>query len=145
LIGRSGMSWMKREGDGKSPAGHFSLTQILFRRDRIARPQSALATRALRPLEAWCDDPKHRNYNRLIPGPLPGTEEWLWRKDSAYDVIAVIGYNLHPRIRNKGSAIFFHLIREGATHTAGCVAVSRADARKILALCGARTRIVIGK
>jgi L,D-peptidoglycan transpeptidase YkuD (ErfK/YbiS/YcfS/YnhG family) len=138
------MGWLKREGDGRSPVGCFSLTQILFRADHISRPLSALVTRALRPSEAWCDDPSHRNYNRLMPEPLPGTEEWLWRNDSAYDVIAVIGYNMRPRVKNNGSAIFFHLIREGATYTAGCVAVSLADARQILAVCGSRTRLVIG-
>jgi L,D-peptidoglycan transpeptidase YkuD (ErfK/YbiS/YcfS/YnhG family) len=138
------MTHMKREGDGCSPVGVFPLGQALYRADRLRRPRTALPLRPLRQNEAWCDDPGHRNYNRPLPLPLPGTDERLWRADSAYDVLAVIAYNVRPRIKGKGSAIFFHLIRPGVVYTAGCVAVSLNDARKILTLCGPITRIVIG-
>lgn len=138
------MGHLKFEGDGKSPVGSFAMTGLLYRADRHRRVSCAMATRATSPTESWCDDISHRCYNRLMPLGLPGSDERLWRADSAYDFLAILDYNFCPRIIGKGSAIFFHLIRPGATGTAGCVAVSLADMKQLLAICGRHTRIVIG-
>jgi L,D-peptidoglycan transpeptidase YkuD (ErfK/YbiS/YcfS/YnhG family) len=144
LVGRNGMTNLKFEGDGKSPVGSFAMTGLLFRADRHRRIASTMATRAITPIEAWCDDKTHRSYNKSMPQGLPGSDERLWRKDSAYDFLVVLDYNTRPRIIGKGSAIFFHLIRPGASGTAGCVAVTLADMKKLLAICGRHTRMVIG-
>jgi len=44
----------------------------------------------------------------------------------------VLDWNVTSRARNRGSAIFFHLIRPGYEPTAGCVAISARDMRRIL-------------
>ena len=107
------------------------------------RAASGLKCRVLRRNRGWCDDPADRNYNRLVKLPYPGCHESLWRDDELYDVIVVLGYNDCPRRRGKGSAIFFHLAAPIGRPTQGCLAVSRKDMLKVLALCGPETRIKV--
>lgn len=77
--------------------------------------------------------------------PYPASAEHLWRDDGLYDLVVVLDHNRVPRIRNHGSAVFLHLARPGFAPTAGCIALARNDALKLLARVGNRTRIVIGR
>ena len=56
----------------------------------------------------WEDNPLSKNYNTLCQGKKK-TNENLFRKDSLYDIILVINYNIRPVIPHKGSAIFIHV------------------------------------
>jgi L,D-peptidoglycan transpeptidase YkuD (ErfK/YbiS/YcfS/YnhG family) len=67
------------------------------------------------------------NYNRLVQLPYPSLDERLWRDDSLYDLIVVVGFNDSPPVAGKGSAIFLHLARPDYSPTAGCVALSYGD------------------
>lgn len=131
-IGRGGRRPKRREGDGITPVGSWPLRDVLYRADRLRRPETGLAVRAIREGDGWCDDPADRNYNRKVRLPFPRSHEGLWRQDGLYDVIVVIGYNDQPRSRRRGSAIFMHLARPGYTPTAGCIALSRGDMLKLL-------------
>jgi L,D-peptidoglycan transpeptidase YkuD (ErfK/YbiS/YcfS/YnhG family) len=143
LIGKSGVTARKREGDGASPRGSFRMLKLLERQDRGLPHACRLKRAQIKPDDGWCDGAGDRNYNRPVKLPYPGSHEKLARQDSAYDAVVILDYNLHPKKRGAGSAIFFHLIREGATHTEGCVAVSARDMRLILAACGPKTRMII--
>ena len=85
-----------------------------------------------------------RNYNRLVKHPYPVSAEVMWRDDSLYDVVLVLGYNRLPRVRGRGSAIFMHLARPGYAPTAGCVALSARNMRIVLERLapGATVRVV---
>ncbi len=98
---------------------------------------------ASRPEDAWCEDPHDGRYNQKITLPPGEGSETFWRVDEAYDVVIPTSHNTRPRVKGAGSAIFFHLTRKGSMVTAGCVAVSRQDMRKILARCNAVTCLVI--
>jgi L,D-peptidoglycan transpeptidase YkuD (ErfK/YbiS/YcfS/YnhG family) len=143
LIGKTGTTSRKREGDGASPRGAFRMLKLLERLDRALPNPSGLKRRQIRDGDGWCDGAGDRNYNRPVMLPYPGSHEKLVREDCAYDAVVILDYNLHPRKRGAGSAIFFHLIREGATHTEGCVAVCARDMRLILAASGPKTRLII--
>jgi L,D-peptidoglycan transpeptidase YkuD (ErfK/YbiS/YcfS/YnhG family) len=143
LIGKTGTTARKREGDGASPRGSFRMIKLLERLDRVQPHQSLLKRAQIRDTDGWCDGAGDRNYNRQVTLPYPASHEKLARQDSAYNAVVILDYNLHPRKRGAGSAIFFHLIRDGATHTEGCVAVSARDMRLILATCGHSTRMII--
>jgi len=132
-LGKTGMSLTKREGDNASPIGVFSLRHVLYRADRIPAPKTNLPLRALTPEDGWCDDPTHVDYNRAITRPHPARHETLWRDDSLYDIIVVLGHNDDPPITGQGSAIFFHLARPFYRPTEGCIAVEQADMYDILA------------
>lgn len=140
-LGRSGRRWLKREGDGSTPSGIWPMRQVLARRGSWPWLRTGLPFRFIAPDDGWCDDPDDRNYNRAVKLPYPASHEELWRKDHLYDVVVILGHNDRPRIRGAGSAVFFHLADPAGGPTAGCIAVAAADMRKVLALCGARTKI----
>ncbi|MGQ0484681.1 MAG: L,D-transpeptidase family protein [Hyphomicrobiales bacterium] len=144
FFGRSGMTFRKREGDGATPMGVWWLRRILYRADRIGPPRALVEPRAIRPHDGWCEAVGDRNYNRLIRIPYGSGHETLRRGDRLYDIVVELSHNERPRIQGHGSAVFFHLHRGDGGPTAGCIAVSLKDMKKILALCGPRTRMVVG-
>jgi L,D-peptidoglycan transpeptidase YkuD (ErfK/YbiS/YcfS/YnhG family) len=122
----------KREGDGATPAARMALRRVLFRADRLAPPRCAVPVEPIAPQDGWCDDPGHRLYNRQVTRPFDASHEALWRDDSVYDVIGVLGWNDDPVERGRGSAIFLHLARDDYRPTEGCVALSLRDLRQAL-------------
>ncbi len=142
-LGRAGCQARKREGDGATPIGTWSLVAVLYRADRVARPRTRLPVRALRPADGWCDAAGDRNYNRAVQHPYPASAERLWRADHVYDLIVVLNHNRRPRVQGTGSAIFMHLARGGFAATEGCIAVCERGLRAILARCGRKSRVMI--
>jgi L,D-peptidoglycan transpeptidase YkuD (ErfK/YbiS/YcfS/YnhG family) len=142
-LGRSGRRAMKREGDGATPSGLWPMRRILARRDSWGLVRTGLPFRFTVADDGWCDDPADRNYNRPVKLPYRASHEEMWRKDHLYDVVIILGHNDRPRVRGAGSAVFFHLADPQGGPTAGCIAVSAADMRKLLALCGRKTRIKV--
>jgi len=143
-LGRSGVVTRKREGDGGTPAGEFELLHVYYRPDRGLPPATALPVEPLTPRSGWCDDPKHRLYNRPVELPFPAGHEKMWREDRLYDVVVVLDCNLFPAVKGQGSAIFFHIAREAYSPTEGCVAVAPRHMRLLLRKIrpGQRMRIV---
>jgi L,D-peptidoglycan transpeptidase YkuD (ErfK/YbiS/YcfS/YnhG family) len=142
ILGRSGASFRKREGDGATPRGTWFLRRI-FVRGPDRHFLGLLPRRKITRSAGWCDEPSDRNYNREVRLPYPASHEKLWRDDHLYDVFAVLSHNERPRRRFAGSAIFLHLADPGGRPTAGCIALSRKDMLKLLPLCGPRTRLCI--
>jgi L,D-peptidoglycan transpeptidase YkuD (ErfK/YbiS/YcfS/YnhG family) len=142
-VGRGGVSSAKREGDGATPIGTWPLRQVLYRPDRGMRPATALQTAPLKPVDGWCDAPADPNYNRMVRHPYPASAEHLWRRDSIYNLIVVVGYNDAPVVPGKGSAIFLHIARPDYSPTAGCVAFSRRDLVTILGMLSPASRLVV--
>lgn len=144
-IGRSGLTALKREGDGASPRGSFRIVGGFYRPDRFSvRPSSGIPLVPLRRDDGWCDDPSDRNYNRPVRCPYRKSHEAMWREDHAYDVVLVLDFNLKPRIRSGGSAIFFHLAQPDFRPTAGCLALRRNDVLRLLPRLSTRTVIDFG-
>lgn len=142
-LGRAGVTATKREGDHQTPLGTFPLRAVLYRPDRLAPPVTGLPCRALTPADGWCDDPASSDYNRRVILPHPARHEILWRDDSVYDLIVVVGYNDAPVVPGAGSAIFMHLARDGYAGTEGCVAFAREDLLTILAELSPDSRVLI--
>lgn len=117
----------QREGDGITPIGHFPIRKILYRPDRLARPESGLPVEQIAPDDGWCDAPGDPNYNRPVKLPYPNSAESMWRDDRLYDVVALLGFNDDPVIDAAGSAIFLHCAREDYGPTEGCVALKLSD------------------
>jgi L,D-peptidoglycan transpeptidase YkuD (ErfK/YbiS/YcfS/YnhG family) len=142
-IGRGGLAHLKREGDGKAPIGTWELRRGFYRGDKMLRPVTGLSLRQMRQTDGWCEDPSSGQYNRFVKLPFGPGHETMWRSDDAYDLVFETSHNERPRVRRGGSAIFFHLTRPGANATAGCVAVSANDMRKILLRCGPKVKLVV--
>jgi L,D-peptidoglycan transpeptidase YkuD (ErfK/YbiS/YcfS/YnhG family) len=132
-LGRAGVRADKQEGDGATPCGLLKLRRVLYRADRTAIPRAAVPREPLAPTDGWCDDPGHKDYNRMVRLPHPARCEALWRRDAVYDIVAVLGWNDTPVQRGRGSAIFLHVARPDHAPTEGCVALDEADLRAVLA------------
>jgi L,D-peptidoglycan transpeptidase YkuD (ErfK/YbiS/YcfS/YnhG family) len=139
-LGRGGISSRKREGDGATPLGPMRILSGYFRGDHFA---GARRTRlAMTPIDAdlgWCEVPDDRNYNRPVKIPYGASHERMKRGDRLYDACLVLDWNISPRRRGCGSAIFFHLARPGFTPTQGCVAVTARTMARLLPYLSNRT------
>lgn len=132
-LGRAGVRADKQEGDEATPLGPLPLRRVLFRADRLAMPVCAVPVEPLGPDDGWCDDPTHRDYNRMVRLPHGGRHEELWRTDGLYDIVGVLGWNDAPVVRRRGSAIFLHVATPDYAPTAGCVALALNDLKRVLA------------
>jgi len=133
-IGKGGFSANKREGDGCTPLGCFSLRECWYRPDLLKVPETQLPLRVIAKNDGWCDDPAHADYNRHVKLPFVASHEVLWREDGAYDLIIPLGYNDNPVVKGRGSAIFLHCAKPGFQPTEGCVALSREELLALLPL-----------
>jgi L,D-peptidoglycan transpeptidase YkuD (ErfK/YbiS/YcfS/YnhG family) len=124
-IGRSGAcpASDKREGDGCTPLGRWSVRTVLLRPDRWTVLPPDLPWRWIRLQDGWSDDAADPAYNRPVRHPHAFSAEHLWRHDAVYDAILVLGHNDAPPKAGAGSAIFLHL--RGPKPTEGCVAIDR--------------------
>ena len=143
-LGRGGIVANKREGDGGTPKGTFRPRRLWWRADRHRRPQTFLPARAIRPEDAWCEDPNSRHYNRPVRLDRDHSGDRLRRDDHLYDFIVEIDHNTSPRIAGRGSAVFLHLARENFSATAGCVSMTKSAMLHLLRRLGPHTRILIG-
>lgn len=132
-LGAGGVSPFKEEGDHATPAGLLPLRRVLYRADRLKPPLCSVPLEPIAPADGWCDDPTHRDYNRMVHLPHDGRCEELWRADGLYDVVGVLGWNDRPVQRNRGSAIFLHVARPDHAPTEGCIALSLPDLLRVLA------------
>ncbi|HYG84661.1 MAG TPA: L,D-transpeptidase family protein [Azospirillum sp.] len=139
VLGRGGVRADKREGDGATPVGAYPLRRVLWRADRLDRPETALPTAPIALDDGWCDDPADPAYNRPVTRPYPASHEELWREDGVYDVIVVLGHNDDPVVPGLGSAVFMHVARPDGEPTAGCVALPLPDLLRLLKDCGPDT------
>src|SRR5689334_21441654 len=124
-LGRGGILANKREGDGGTPRGRFRLRQLWWRADRMARPATLLPVRRIGPLDAWCEDPADRRYNRAMVIAPNHAGDRLRRADQLYDLVIEIDHNTRPRVTRRGSAVFVHIARPELAPTAGCVAMPK--------------------
>jgi L,D-peptidoglycan transpeptidase YkuD (ErfK/YbiS/YcfS/YnhG family) len=126
-LGKSGIGNKKIEGDNITPKGTFDIIKIYYRSDRIKKLSSKYRLIKITKKMGWCDDPKSQKYNQLIKLPTKYSHEILYRRESIYDLILVLNYNMRPTIKNKGSAIFIHITKKNYKGTAGCIALKKVD------------------
>ena len=142
-IGKKGLTSKKKEGDLKTPKGRFKFEFLLFRKDRIKKVYSKLRKIKISKNMGWCDDSGSSSYNRLVKFPFKKSAEKLFLKKRNYDLILVINFNRKPVIKNRGSAIFLHLIDKRFSPTKGCIAIKKKDFIKILPLITKKTKLFI--
>jgi L,D-peptidoglycan transpeptidase YkuD (ErfK/YbiS/YcfS/YnhG family) len=138
-LGSGGISSNKREGDGATPLASMRILCGYFRGDHVAGKRTRLAMTPIDAALGWCEVPADRNYNRPVKIPYGASHETMRRADNLYDYCLVLDWNISPRRRGRGSAIFFHLARSGFTPTQGCVAVTEKVMKRLLPLLSHRT------
>jgi len=141
-VGKSGIKHTKKEGDGVTPRGIFSIGKLYYRADRLEKPKVKIFTKIIKKTMGWCDDSRNKNYNKEIIINNKVKHEKLYKKNNSYDCFIVINYNTKKRIPYMGSAIFMHLT-ENYNKTSGCIALKKKDFLIMLKLINKNTKIKI--
>lgn len=126
-LGRGGLTRDKREGDGATPLGAHHIVGMLYRPDRMPRP-NAWAT-PIRPGDLWSDASGQDDYNTQVRAPYIYSHENLRRADPLYDLVLVTDWNWPNAVAGRGSAIFVHRWRRPGYPTEGCVGLHPLDLR----------------
>lgn len=149
-VGRSGLGWglgrhhvgagpQKREGDGRAPAGVFTLGPA-FGYDAVAPDGVRVRYRAADERDYFVDDVESSDYNRWRripegsendPKARWGSCERMRRDDDQYELGMVVQHN-DACVKGRGSAIFLHVWSAPGAPTSGCTAMSRADLLALL-------------
>ena len=149
VVGKNGMAWgaglnelpsdtrllMKTEGDGKAPAGIFSLTTSFGsaeKPDFIKLPYQKLEE-----YTECVDDVKSTHYNRIVDRMKVGNFDWkssekMLAVGAEYELGITVAHNTNPVTAGGGSCIFLHIWKDADTGTAGCTAMERANLEAIL-------------
>ncbi len=142
-IGKRGIGYKRKEGDLITPKGKYKIKFILYRKDRVKNIKSRIKKIEIKKNMGWCDDPRSKDYNKIIKLPTPYSYEKLHKRDNIYDIILVLNYNMKPIIKNKGSAIFIHVAKRNYKKTEGCVAIRKTSLLKILKKINKNTLVKI--
>ena len=142
-IGKKGIGRKQKEGDQITPRGTFRVKDILYRKDKINYLRSVIKKTQIKKNMGWCDDPKSKDYNKLIKYPFNYKSEKLYRSNNIYDIILVLDFNMHPIKKNKGSAIFIHISNDKYSPTQGCIAIKKKELLKLIKFIDKKTKIFI--
>ena len=142
-IGKRGIGKKQKEGDQITPRGTFRIKNILYRKDKINYLRSVIKKTPIKKNMGWCDDPKSKDYNKLIKYPFNYKSEKLYRSNNIYDIILVLNFNMHPIKKNKGSAIFIHISNNKYSPTQGCIAIKKKELIKLIKFINKKTKIII--
>jgi len=154
VLGRSGLGWgyglhpddismeragpLKQEGDGRSPAGVFRLSEALGYAP-TPPPGTKLPYRESGPQLRCIDDPRAKeHYNTLVDEPENGKPAWssaehMRREDDLYSRVIVVDHNKKPIVPGQGSCIFLHVWGGPQATTSGCTAMPLADVEALMA------------
>ena len=130
-LGRTGLAWglgvhsnprgvtIKREGDGRSPAGVFLIGGLWTTNKTPIKHHRRIPEVRVGPCDLWVSDPSQpRLYNRHIrlnhPAATPGElKEQMRQTDYAHSIKLLICHNTWETpgrpIAGAGSSIFFHI------------------------------------
>lgn len=159
VVGRSGLAWgigvtptddaqvrsaadpVKREGDGRSPAGVFALGSAF---GYAAEPLRGLKMPYLNltPSIECVDDPGSTHYNRIVDrsavAPDWGSSEHMRNAGESYRWGVVVDHNgtvtgdAHVPKPGGGSCVFLHIWHSHDQGTAGCTAMSQTELETLL-------------
>jgi uncharacterized protein YijF (DUF1287 family) len=127
---------VKREGDGRAPAGIFRLLQATGYGPSPPRGTSLPYRRAGHNLRC-VDDPRSPQYNQLVslpPGTAPAwdSDERMRRSDDQYRLTVIVEHNRDPAVPQAGSCIFLHVWPVPGIPSPGCTMMPLAEMRRLL-------------
>lgn len=140
-LGRKGLGWgrglhglalgsgpVKREGDGRAPAGLFELGPG-FAYDPAEAGAARLPLLKADENLLCVDGAESRFYNRIIdkrdvPAPDWSSAEDMRRADDQYRLGLLVRHNMDPVVPGGGSCIFMHIWRGQGLASAGCTSMA---------------------
>jgi D-alanyl-D-alanine dipeptidase len=152
VVGKNGLGWgagvatdaglrgagdpVKKEGDGKSPAGIFRLSTA-FGYAAQEPPGWKMPYLNLTPSVECVDDAHSKFYNRVLDraavAPDWNSSEQMLRDDGEYRWGVVVDHNAYPVTAGEGSCIFLHIWLGPGVGTSGCTAMAQEQLEGVLA------------
>ena len=148
VVGGKGLGWgvglhelsgdgpVKREGDGKAPAGIFKLSAAF---GYAPAHEARWLKLPYLPLDAnteCVDDVKSANYNLILDKSRVPRVDWnsseRMREVEGYRWGIVVAHNAAPPVPGKGSCIFLHIWRGPDKGTAGCTAMEQPNLETLM-------------
>ena len=144
ILGRNGLAWglglhttpknakhIKREGDGRSPAGLFYLGHGFGYQDfNIEFPY-----KVYKRTDHCVDDSNSKWYNKIIDSTKVAKDyksfEHMRLKNNLYKYGITVNHNPN-QVKNGGSCIFMHIRSGNGKGTAGCTAMTEDKIKEIL-------------
>jgi len=127
---------VKKEGDGKSPAGIFRLSTI-FGYAAQEPPGWKMPYLNLTPSVECVDDARSKFYTRVLDrasvAPDWNSSEQMLRPDGEYRWGLVVDHNAEPVTAGAGSCIFLHIWLGPGVGTTGCTAMAQEQLEGLLA------------
>jgi D-alanyl-D-alanine dipeptidase len=152
VVGKNGLGWgagvaadagwrgagdpVKKEGDGKSPAGIFRLS-MAFGYAAQGNAAWKMPYLSLTPSVECVDDVRSKFYTRVLDRaavtPDWNSSEQMLRPDGEYRWGVVIDHNADPVTAGTGSCIFLHIWLGPGVGTTGCTAMAQEQLEGMLA------------
>lgn len=147
VVGKSGTAWdpavvapvkgpVKKEGDGRSPAGVFALGTAFGFAPRAEASWLKLPYTEVTPTLECVDDAASRAYNTLADR---GASDAAWTSSEKMRQVSpeyhwgvVVEYNTRPVVPGRGSCIFLHIGGSGGRGTAGCTAMAEPALKTVM-------------
>jgi len=130
-VGKNGLNQDKKEGDGTTPSGLFSL---VFAFGHAAEADTKMEYRQITEGTYWVNDPESALYNQWTQQKGEGI--WSYAEDLhnsgvRYNIAFVVGYNYgEDMVPGAGSGIFLHC---GDYATDGGICMKEVNMRKLAA------------
>lgn len=144
VVGKSGLAWgsglvtterlgakagdpIKQEGDGKAPAGVFSLGTAFGYEPQLLAGSRMPYVHLTSSVEC-VDDARSQHYNRIVDRQAIAAPDWnsseqMLRDDELYHWGVYVDHNANPTRPGGGSCIFLHIWRGVGQGTVGCTAM----------------------
>ncbi|MFC1521782.1 L,D-transpeptidase [Elusimicrobiota bacterium] len=159
IIGRNGMGWgiglhediegryVKKEGDGRSPAGIFRLLDS-FGTNPSSRVETLLTYHQTDKQSRCVDDVNSAYYNSVIYDKREVEKDWKSfekLKIAAYEYAVVVDHN---RVNSNakpghGSCIFLHVKSKKGKPTSGCTAFALTDMQELISILNSEKNPVL--
>ena len=141
FVGKNGLSSDRHEGDGTTPMGDFGVIEAIGIKKN---PASKIPYRTA-DKDLFCGSDE-KNYNTIVSKRQTGhvcdeTCAHIYDTSPQFNYAIFLDFN-KERIMGKGSGIFLHCAGPNS-YTAGCVAVSEENMKRILQLVDKNVRICI--
>lgn len=150
VLGRNGLAWgrglssidssklpIKTEGDGKSPAGVFTLSSAFGYAWSDEMKGLKIPYLHITEMSECIDDIKSEHYNEIVL--RNGIEKVDWQSsekmyfaDIWYEQGIIVDQNINPIIKGGGSCIFLHNWSDPNETTAGCTEMDPVNMKEII-------------
>ncbi|HWQ35940.1 MAG TPA: L,D-transpeptidase family protein [Blastocatellia bacterium] len=149
VVGKNGLAWgsglhapqsgsglVKKEGDGKSPAGIFRLSSAFGYASAAEAGAIKLPYTHLTGTIECVDDVKSAHYNTILDRSRASVDwnssEKMREQKDYYRWGVVVDHNAAPVRKGGGSCIFLHIWNRAGSGTAGCTAMKAAPMEELL-------------